>query len=105
MSTTRSGSNHERVLEALRNGAWLTANQIYWATGVSATSMRALCQDSPGSFISSQYGYKRADKATNEEIALCVDDLVGRATAILQRVSVLTRRQKYLARPAKVLAA
>lgn len=105
MSVTKIETRHERVLNALRLGDWLTAADLQAWTGVTPTQMRELCQEHPGSYISSQYGYKRTDRATNEEIAECLDDLVGRATAILQRVSVLSRRQKYLARPAKVLAA
>jgi hypothetical protein len=96
---------HISVLDVLSYGDWLTAAHIAWVTGVSPTQMRALCQEHPGSYISSTRGYKRSDRATNDEIAECIDDLVGRATAILQRVSVLSRRQKYLARPAKKVAA
>lgn len=104
MSTPKIEMQHRAVLNVLAHGNWLTAHEIKHVTGVSPTEMRAICQDRPGSYISSQLGYKRADMATNDEIAECVDDLVGRATAILQRVSVLSRRQKYLARPAKVAA-
>jgi hypothetical protein len=100
----KTEAQHERVLGALRDGHWLPSSEIEAFTGVSPTAMRALCQEHPGSYISSSRGYKRSDRATNDEIAECIDDLVGRATAILQRVSVLSRRQKYLARPAKAAA-
>jgi hypothetical protein len=98
-------AQHERVLNALRDGSWLTANKIWAATGVTPTEMRRLCQEKQGSYISGPQGYKRADRATDIEISYCITDLMSRASAILERAATLERRRSYLNKPAKVLPA
>lgn len=101
---THQQAQHNAVVEFLSHGLWSNAARIERTTGVSPTTMRALCQDHPGSFISGPHGYKRADLATALEIAECVTGLMGRAGAILERASALQRRNTYLHLPAKAAA-
>jgi hypothetical protein len=60
--------------------------------------IRAICEAEPDCFISTQKGYKRADKATIEELENARNDLISRAKKILARAEgverVIAKRQQ-----------
>ena len=53
---------------------------------INSRMVRAICQEYPKYFISTQDGYKRLDKATEAEVDAAIADLRSRAWHLLNRV-------------------
>lgn len=90
----RAVEQHVAVYDYLRErgNRWTTAKTIDEFTGVSPSQMRALCQDLPAEYVSSNSGYKLVRNATRAEVLNCVQHLLSRADKITTRAAALAGR-------------
>ena len=65
----------------------------------STRIIRAICEAEPDCFISTQKGYKRADKATMDELENARNDLMSRAKKIIERAQGVDRVIAYRQQP------
>ena len=71
---------------------WLKSSAIYEWTGLTAITIRQVCQAYPAMFIAGVHGYKLTSYATPAEIQTCVAALLSRSDKMVQRASALSRR-------------
>ena len=77
----------------LADGKWHKASSIVLCSQLwkSTRIIRAVCESEPDKFISSQKGYKRVDFATDEELEEARNDLMSRASKMLERAQGVDR--------------
>jgi hypothetical protein len=70
---------------ALRGRGWLTAGAVKCVTGWSDRKVRQVAQDSRGTVLGGQLGYRMTEEATAEEVAHVVRWLRSQALKMLDR--------------------
>jgi hypothetical protein len=70
---------------ALRGRGWITADAVNSLTGWSERKVRQVAQDSQGTVLGGQLGYRMTSEASSEEVAHVVRFLRSQAVKMLDR--------------------